>query len=180
MHKILAGAAVLICSAPLYAGLIGSTVNAQYAFTAGALLTDFGTTTVSGAVEYSSMTIPVNHVFSIDITDTSIILTYLLGNNAVGPNGVSFNGFELDFTNLVSQIVGAQVNPSSTMAFRGVSTNNNKVFIDLGGVIISPNTQLTVSTTLQAVPEPATTLPLATGLLGIAFFVARLKAPPSA
>jgi hypothetical protein len=55
-------------------------------------------------------------------------------------NGASFNGFEIDFTGLTGEILGVSADVSSTMAFRGVSTSNSDVFLDLGGVILEPNT----------------------------------------
>ena len=68
---------------------------------------------------------------------------------------MSFNGFEIDLTSLTGEILIVAADVSSTMAFRSVSTSNNDVFVDLGGVILEPNTTLIVDTTIGSVPEPA-------------------------
>jgi hypothetical protein len=148
--------AMFISTAPAFAGLIGSTVNADYNFDSHSVFVDFGSGVVSNGVEFPIVT-ESGHTFSFDITDSSIIINYLPGNTVIGFTGGVFNGFEFVFTNLTSSISGVTVNSSSSMAYHNVSFNSAEVFVDLGGVFVSPNRQLTidVGSTNSAVPEPA-------------------------
>jgi hypothetical protein len=108
---------------PAHAALIGSTVDVQRLYPdLSTLISDGGSTTVSGLVEYPDLT-----SFSVNITDTQLLIGSLaLGNLSF--TAAAFNGFEFSFSGVT--ITGATVNGSST--FQGspaISIVGNNIFL---------------------------------------------------
>jgi hypothetical protein len=162
---------------PAHAGLIGSTVDVRnYYPDLATLISDAGSTTVSGALEYPNVA-----SFSMDITDTQILIGWsgVTGNR--GFTTAAFNGYEFLFSGVT--IAGATVNGSSTfLGNPAISIVGNNIFLNYSGVNTggSPTTPTTsiidVTTSASGVPEPGTLTLLGAGLLGLGFRYKRRSA----
>ena len=157
---------------PAHAGLIGSTVDVKSFYpNLATLVSDGGSTTVSGSVEYPSF-----DGLAMNITATQILITWA-GPGSFAFTNQSFNGYEFLFSGGVT-ITGATVNGSS--AFNpAVSIVGNNVFLNYAGVNsgIGPDTSIIdVTTSASTAPEPGTLLLLGAGLLGLGFRYKRRSA----
>jgi hypothetical protein len=158
---------------PAHASLIGSTVDARYYYpNLGTLSTDAGSTTVSAALEYSSI-----NGYAVDITDTQILIEYLGASNVVF-TGAAFNGFEFLFSGVT--IAGATANGSSTFLENpAISIVGNNIFLNYSNVNTGsgPTTSIIdVTTPGSGAPEPGTLTLIGAGLLGLGFRYKRRSA----
>lgn len=159
---------------PAHASLLGSNVDLRYLFpNSSTTSSDFGSTTVSAAVEY-----PNASSLSVDITAAQLVLGWP-GPGSLGFTASAFNGFEFLFTGVT--ITGASVNGSSTFLGTPVVTvSGNNIFVNYSGVNTGtgPTTSIIdVTLSSSAVPEPGTVVLLGAGLLGLGFRYKRRFAP---
>jgi hypothetical protein len=158
---------------PAHASLIGSTVDVRnYYPNLATLISDAGSTTVSGALEYPNVA-----SFAMDITDTQILIEWAgPGNSSF--TGAAFNGFEFLFSGVT--IAGATVNGSNTfLGSPAINIVGNNIFLNYSGVQTGtgPTTSIIdVTTSASGVPEPGTLTLLAAGLLGLGFRYKRRSA----
>ena len=146
---------VLGLSAPLHAGLIGSTVSAKlYYPNLSTVFSSAGPTTVSGSVEFPAGTLAASG--GVDVTDTQVIWTAAF---SVTYGSGAYNGIVLTFSG-APVITNVTVNGSTTINPVSTGFSSNTVMFDLAGrsVLTGQKTILDVQTGAAAVPEPATGL----------------------
>jgi hypothetical protein len=158
---------------PAHATLIGATVDVQRLYPdVSTLISDGGSTTVSGVVEYPNLA-----SFSVNIIDTQLLIGSLAAGN-LSFTGAAFNGFEFSFSGVT--ITGATVNGSSTfLGSPAISIVGNKIFLNYSGLNTgngATTSIIDVTTAASGVPEPSTLTLLGAGLLGLGFRYRRRSA----
>ncbi len=193
---ILAGVATMLvglASPPAQAGLIGggNTVNALFFLGAhnpgNEEFEDFGSPPVvgpapigPGGVDFLEGALDLS---SIHVGDTTITINNMAPSSApfcavmTTPCPDSFTGFEFQFSSGVD-LTGVTVDPASAPAFLpiagGLSFTSTDILVNVAGDAPNPGDNLILDLTFAqtvappTVPEPASLLLLATGVLGIA------------
>jgi hypothetical protein len=162
-HWLLAAAALAIAT-PASAGLLGATVNVSTYFpNSSSLFEDPGDAVVSGAVEYPSGSYPnYNSSWQVDVADTSISITDLLGVGlSFAP--AAFNGFVLTVVSGPA-ITSASIDPASTIVPVDVFISGGALFINFQGVEEEPFGTGIVNFSTDVVPTP---VPAALALFGL-------------
>jgi len=158
---------VAATTAPVYASLIGSTVDVKADFpTMGTVFVDGGTHLVDGSVEWAAGSFPgYNSSLSVQITASQIILSF--NGTATFFQTAAFNG--LDITTLTGHISSAVIDASSAFNPIGISLIGNDLFLNYSTVVVGTG-QLSIIdyTGTSTVPEPAGYLLAAVGLGALA------------
>ena len=166
-------------SIPAQAGLIGDSVHLYSVFpTSGTIDLDMGTATVGAGIEYLPASFSDrSNAFTLDITNSQIILTYVL----TSPNAftaLAFNGFKLSFLTGPS-LISVAADISSTFNPVSLSLVGGDLFMDYSGVTVSPGQVSIINVSSAAstsVPEPGTLTLFATALAGLVAVRRRRKA----
>lgn len=157
-RRLLTAAAVVLgLSATTYAGLMGANVNVSAYYPDTSSLYQAGVdTTVSAAVEYPSGSFSLyNGSWQVDISDTQITITDLLGTGfPYAP--ASFNGWVLTILSGPA-LASASVDPSSSFSPVDISiVGDDQLWLNYGGVNAQPGSVSTINIVTGEVPEPAT------------------------
>lgn len=142
------------------AGLLGASVDVTYdAPLLGTVVSDLGTTTVDGSVEYPNY----NNLFSLSIGDNSLIFTELSTNTY--PK-TPFNGIEMKILSPVS-LTSVSFDPASSYSFSTFgSLSGNELYMNLQGLTVPQGATIVLDFT-TAVPEPTAWALMLVGFGGI-------------
>ena len=156
------------------AGLLGATVQLRWLFPDTAtVLDDDGSAVVGAGVEFPSVNV---NVFTLDVTDTQLILTEIfpLGPGVFNFASADFNGYELT---ILSGEVFASVTESAVTEFLAadISFSGATLRVNYSEQIFAQGWRsiLDVTTRVVAVPEPSA-LALAGSFLGGGLLLGRI------
>lgn len=175
MLRCIASACFAVLGSSAHAGLIGSTLNAQYQFQdAGfALECDLGTVSVASGLEYPDICAGVTHdTWAIDVSDDYVDVLVRFGT---GFANTDFNGWKLDF--LTGPTLTGVDYLGGSLGVTGLilDFSDNALWINMAGQRGPTVGQYYARIGVTSVPEPTTILLLVSGAVGM--LLSRRSAP---
>jgi len=162
LRVVLTAALSAVLTGSGQAGLLDASVNFTWlAPDTNTVFVNFGDRTVSGSVEYTSVTAELQ----IDITDTQLVISNTSTSGSAHFSTSQFNGFKLTINsgpNILSAVADglSGFNPVDMWI-----ANGNELFLNYSGVVSGPQSSSVIDVT--TVPEPSALVLCGFGIIAI-------------
>ena len=156
------------------AQMMGATVRIEHlAPDPSTVIRTVGEAVVGPGIEFQYQLGSFPGGWAIDVGPSSFTLTQTTGTRLFTQTGVPFNGYRLtDVSGTIPVFLGAMVTSSTIPGITqsSVFVHADNVYLNMANLVVDPGQSVTVSIAfapVSVVPEPATILLTATGLLGV-------------